>query len=93
MQIPFTIKGETIFLCCDDNNYTLAKIRERNRGDQLVNELENFKWFASLEGALNRLIDLKVKSSDAKSLIELKQVIESARDEVTQAWSGQGTGR
>jgi hypothetical protein len=86
MQIPFTIKNETIYLTADDNNYCLSRQRERNRGDELVTELEFFKWFATLDGALNRIIDLKVKNSDAKNLLELKQAVVDARDEVTSLW-------
>ena len=86
MQIPFTIKNETVYLTADDNNYSLSRERERTREGVTTTELEAFKWFANLDGALNRLVDLKVKSSDAKSLMELKQALELAREEVTQTW-------
>lgn len=87
MQIPFEIGNDTVYLCCDENNYTLARKRERTREGRITTELEAFKWFANIGNALNRLIDMKVKASDAKSLSELRQVIESARDEVNSVWS------
>lgn len=86
MEIAFNLKNETVYLCSDENNYTLARKRERTRDGETAIELENFKWFACIGNALNRLIDMKVKTSDAKSLLELRQVIEQAKDEVNEAW-------
>jgi hypothetical protein len=86
MQIPFIIKGEEIILTADENNYCLAKRRERTRNGVTTNELEAFKWFAEIGAALNRVIDLKVKRCDAQSLQELRQVIDQSRKEVLEAW-------
>ena len=86
MQIPFNIKGETIYLVSDDNNYALARITERTRKGEKTTELESFKWFSNIGSALNRIIDLKVKRSDAQSLMELRQVIETAQAEVMKVW-------
>ncbi len=87
MQIPFTIKNEIVYLCCDENNYTLARSRERTRDNVTTTELETFKWFASIGAALNKLIEMKVKAAEIKTLQELRQVIEAARDEVNKAWN------
>lgn len=86
MQIPFQVKNETIYLVADDNNYALARSVKRTRKGETTTELESFKWFANIGGALNRIIDLKVKRSDAQSLMELRQVIETAQVEVMKAW-------
>ncbi|HEY3307921.1 MAG TPA: hypothetical protein VGJ93_05665 [Desulfuromonadaceae bacterium] len=86
MKIPFTIKGEEIILTADDNNYCLARERERMRNGVNVTELEPFKWFSDIGAALNRIIDLKCKRSDAQSLQELRHVIEQSRKEVLEAW-------
>ena len=48
MQIPFNIKDETIYLTADDNNYCLSRKRERNKGTEIITELESFKWFQIL---------------------------------------------
>lgn len=87
MQIPFKLKNETIYLCCDDNNYTLARDRERKRDGVTVTELEDFKWFSSIGAAFNKIMEMKVKESDARTLLELKQAIESAKDEVNSVWN------
>lgn len=86
MKIPFQLKGETIYLVADDNNYALARTKERTRDGVVTTEQEPFKWFANIGSALNRIIDLKVKRSDAQTLLELRQVIETAQEEVMQAW-------
>ena len=93
MLIPFQLKNETIYLSADENNYCLARQRERTRDGVTTTELENFKWFANIGNALNKIIDMKVKASDAKNLSELKQVIESARDEVMQTWKASAEAR
>src|SRR4051812_13264400 len=86
MEIPFQIKDETIYLIADYNSYSLAFAKHRNRNGVDSIELEPFKWFASISQALNRLIDMKVRASDAKNLLELRQIITSARDEVNEVW-------
>jgi hypothetical protein len=86
MQIPFNIAGEEILLVNDGNSYALARRRERNRGDDLVTEIESFKWYVNRGAALAKLIDMKVKGSDARNLIELRKVIDQSRDEVIEAW-------
>jgi len=93
MQIPFQIKDETIYLVADDNNYALARIIERTRKGETTTELESFKWFSNIGSALNRIIDLKVKRSDAQTLLELRQVIESAQAEVMKAWDNSAESR
>lgn len=86
MKIPFQLKNETIYLTADDNNYCLERERERTKDDVTTTELVAFKWFVSLPQALNKILDMKIKASNAKSLLELKQALESARKEVNQMW-------
>lgn len=87
MKIPFQVKNETIYLVADDNNYALARMTERTRKGEATTELESFKWFANIGSALNRIIDLKVKRSDAQTLLELRQLIEAAQLDVMKVWN------
>jgi len=86
MEIPFNIGGDEVLLIADENNYCLARRRERIRDGVITTELEAFKWFADIGSALNRVIDMKVKRSDTTTLLGLKKVIEESRDEVVSAW-------
>lgn len=86
MLIPFNIKDDTIYLIADGSNYALATARERNRNGVVTTEYESFKWFPTINTALTRIIDLKVKRSDATTLIELRKDIEAAHAEVMAAW-------
>jgi hypothetical protein len=87
MQIPFQLKNEIVYLTADESNYTLARQCDRTRDGVTNSELVAFKWFASIGAALSKIIEMKVKASDAKSLLDLKQVIEAARAEIMAAWS------
>lgn len=89
MIIQFTIKNEPILLRADNLNYELCKLvtrKDRITGKQIQN-WEPFKFFSSLDHALNKIIDLKVRASDARTLAELKATIEATRDEVCRMWS------
>ena len=93
MQIPFQIKGETIYLVADDSNYALAKVNERVRDGKAVTELESYKFFANIGQALNKITDLKVKRSEAQTLQELRQAIEAAQEEVMSVWNASAEAR
>jgi hypothetical protein len=89
MDIQFQLKsGEQILLRADENNYELCRTRNRTdrKTGKVVEEWEPFKWFASLEQAFNKIIDLKVKASDAHTLDELKQDLIAARQDVSTEW-------
>lgn len=88
MNIQFTIKNETTLLRADASNYELCKqvTRTDKTTGQKVQEWEPFKFFSSLEQALNKIIDLKIRTSEAKTLAELKHAVESARNEVCRVW-------
>jgi len=88
MEVQFIIKNEPVLLRADDFNYELCRIKRRTDKDSgdTYESWEPFRFFASLEQALNRVIDMKVRASDAKSLSELKQAILDARDEVCRKW-------
>lgn len=89
MEIIFTIKSEQILLRADSLNYELCK--KRTRTDEKTgasnDEWMPVKFFASLPQALSRVLDLKVRASDATTIKELAADLESARMEIMSAWS------
>ena len=88
MNIQFTIKNEPILLRSDELSYELCRQKsciDKDTGQPVIRWVP-FKFFANLDRALNKLIDLKVRSSDARTLAELKTVIEAAREEVCRTW-------
>lgn len=89
MEIIFNLKSEQILLRADSLNYELCKTRSRTdeKTGTVTEEWTPFKFFASLPQALNRVLDLKVRSSDATTLKDLAADLESARKEIMTAWS------
>ena len=75
MNVQFTIKNEQVMLRADEQNYEVCKLssrKDRDTGEE-CDEWVPFKFFASLEQALSRIIDMKVRASDARTLEELKK--------------------
>ncbi len=88
MNIEFTIKKEPILLRADSQNYEICQLRSRTDFDgNVVTEWEAVKFFASLSQALNKLLDMKVRSSDATTLKQLAADIDSARIEISAKWN------
>lgn len=89
MEVLFSLKNnEQILLRSDSMNYELCKIKNRtDDSGTVVAGWEGFKFFASLPQALNKLVDMKVRSSDAKTLKQLAVDVEAARVEIMTAWS------
>lgn len=89
MNIQFTVKNEQILLRADSLNYELCRSRTRKDEEtgESVEEWTPVLFFASLSQCLNKLIDLKVRASDATTLKELANDVEAARAEIMAAWS------
>ncbi|MBV5326523.1 MAG: hypothetical protein JZU65_02620 [Chlorobium sp.] len=89
MEVIFNLKNdEEVLLRSDSMNYELCRAKNRTDDDgNVVTGWEPFKFFASLPQALNRVMDMKVRSSDAKSLKELSTNLEIARKEICDVWS------
>ena len=90
MELKFARKNrEQIMLRADDLNYELCKIGHRK--DKVTGQFEEewvgFKWFASADQALNKIVDLKLRASDARSIQELRADLAAARAEITSAWT------
>ncbi len=90
MELIFKLKNnEPIMLRADSLNYELCKIRQRK--DEVTGITENewaaFKWYASLPQALSRLMEMKLRASDATTLVQLREDLESARHEIMAGWS------
>lgn len=88
MNIQFTIKNEPILLRSDAQNYEICQVKNRTDEEgNIVAGWEPVKFFASLPQALNRLVDMKVRASDATTLKELAADLEVARKEICSVWS------
>ena len=90
MDVLFSLKNnEQILLRSDSFNYELCKMKTVK--DEVTGDTTDawipFKYFASLSAALNRLLDMKVRVSDAVTLRELAADVEAARKEITAVWS------
>jgi len=83
IEIPFRIGKKTILLRSGDySGYDLCWPRIQNSVTVYTAE----KFFSTLEGALQRVMDLKVKASDVRTLMELRQAIDKARSEIVEEW-------
>lgn len=88
MNLQFKVKNETILLRSDSLNYELCKVvsRKDDESGDIVESWTPFKYFASLSQALNKIVDMKIRSSDAVNLKQLAAELESAREEIMEAW-------
>lgn len=90
MHIEFTLKNKQRYsLTADDNNYIISqlKVTENAVTGEKVESWVSPKFYASTEQALTRLIDLKLRASDATDLKQLMSDLAAARKEVTSVWS------
>ena len=88
MQIEFAVGNERILLRADSLNYELCRPRNRvNTESESVETWEAFKWLATLPQALNKLLDMKVRSSDATDLKQLRDDLCKARNEIVSVWN------
>lgn len=88
MNVQFTVGKQNILLRSDAQNYELCQAKTRiDKNGNLVEGWEAFKFFQSLPQALNRLVDMKVRASDATTLKELAADLETVRQEIYLVWS------
>jgi hypothetical protein len=89
MHIEFQLQNdEVIALRSDSLNFELARQRGRTNKDTgiLETEWEGFSFHPSIENALNKILTLNLRSSQATTLEELKRDIELARHEINEEW-------
>ncbi len=88
MELIFNIKSGPIMLRSSEMCYEICRQRSRidKESGTSSDSWEPYLFLANISSALNRIIDIKIKASDARSLAELKAVIESARNEVCRVW-------
>jgi len=84
IQIEFQIGSDEklLFRSSDYSGYELCW--QRLQKDELTWTPE--KYFASIEQALQKIMELKVRAAEVRSLRELKVTIENARREIVEAW-------
>lgn len=90
MHIQFSLKNnEQILLRADALNYELCRIKvtvDETTG-ATTETWAPFKYFASLSQALSRLLDMMVRTSDAKSLTQLIADLAAARKEICSTYN------
>ena len=70
-------------LSSDENQYIVTEIKISKDGKKAGNEYEaNDTYHPTLVSALNNLIQRRLKKSDATTLIELKNDLESIKNEL-----------
>jgi len=90
MQIEFTLKNnERCLLTADERNYIINQQKvavDADTGEKIESSMPP-RYFASTEQALTRLIDLKLRASDATDLKQLMSDLAAARKAVTSVWN------
>jgi hypothetical protein len=92
MKIIFRLKdGEQIQLRSDSMNYELCRISRNTdpESGELVESFVPYKYFQALSQALSKILELKVRASDATDLKQLASDLEAARGELVSVWSTQ----
>lgn len=89
MELIFDLKTGPVMLRPTDMCYEICRLRSRTDKNTGANSdsWEPYLYPATLEKGLSRIMDMKIKASDARTLAELKTVVESARDEVCHAYN------
>jgi hypothetical protein len=89
MHVEISIKNnEKVLLRADESNYELCRLKRHTdkASGEVIEEWVPEKYFATLSQALDRVVDFKIKASDARTLAELKADLEAARAEVCQVY-------
>lgn len=82
MTPKLKFKGDFI-VRSDGLQWIVAKEKIRQKGDQEgVPYEEGMGYYPSLSSALNRVLEFQLRESDAKSVEELRSVVEDFRKEV-----------
>ena len=89
MHLKFTLNnGEQLLLRSENLNYELCSPRQRTNPTtgEIETEWTAYKWFASLPQALGRILETKLRHSDATTLQQLHADLETAQAEITGVW-------
>jgi hypothetical protein len=81
MLIPIEVAGDTLLLGADDSQYIVGK-KQENRW------LSGARYFSTLGGAFNYLLELAIRNSDCKTLEELKDTINKHQDWLLEQFVG-----
>src|SRR4051812_24106843 len=84
VRLEFTMKGGTkILLKGQDNGFRICKARPRKVRKTGDTAWEPFAYCTSLRAALIQILDMKIRTADAKTLKELAANLAEARREIT----------
>ncbi len=89
MEIKLKIQGKEMFLINAKHGFTLGQkklVKDKKTGEKIL-KLEGDYFFGTLASTINRLFELKVGDSDAKTLTELYQVMQNVRNDIDSLFS------
>jgi hypothetical protein len=89
IELKFDVKGEPVLLRSSEMCYEICRQRTRIEKDTgaEVDYWEPHLYPATLENGLTRIMDMKIKAANARTLAELKAVVEAARYEICCVWN------
>lgn len=92
MEITFKIGKEEIVLTENKggSGFQLGKntlVKDPDTGEKVKKNI-GFNWFYNLPNAFNKLLELKIRASDARTLNELRGEIMKAKDELLDCYGG-----
>jgi len=84
LEIEIAVGGKTVLLKGSEKAYELCEQRNVKDKDSgvITKEWTPYAWFPSLSQAMTRLLEMKIRASEARSLTELIQLVKHAKDEL-----------
>jgi hypothetical protein len=84
MEIKISIGNKELMLRGGDRCIELCEPRNIKNKDtgEIRQEWTAVKWYPHLLGAINCLLEMKIRNSDVNSLIELQEAVKQAKDEL-----------
>ena len=91
MKIMFKVGEENIFLTENSggSGFQLGKEvwkKDKETGEK-KKEIKGLNWFSTLPSAFGKLMEMKLRTSDAKTLAELQRDIAKAREDLAGDYS------
>ena len=89
MRIPFAVEGKEYLLVSDTQYYSYDVVTEKihkNKDGEDVAHRKLKGSFLTLFGAINYILDLKIKKSSVSTLTELREVILQAKKELQEIY-------
>jgi len=84
MEIEIKVGQKSVWLRGTEKAYEICEMKDiaPEKGATPVPTLVPFLWYLSLQGAITRLLDMKVRASDATTMNDLAEVIKRTKKEL-----------